>query len=120
MFGGKGEFIDTFRSATYSLMIGAIYSFLASLGFEILSLIIPIPIFTNEISIMTPHLIVGGIVLFAGLIHTIWTMVIGLNTTTGLTKTRSLLAILLIPAIVFITLLLISVILGVLIATPLI
>jgi len=120
LFGGKGEFIDTFRSATYSLMIGAIYSFLASLGFEILSLIIPIPIFTNEISIMTPHLIVGGIVLFAGLIHTIWTMVIGLNTTTGLTKTRSLLAILLIPAIVFITLLLISVILGVLIATPLI
>ncbi len=120
LFGGKGEFIDTFKTATYSLILVGVYSFAASVLFEIISLLIPIPVFSEDLSAMTPHLIVSGIVLFIGLVHMIWTLVIGLNITQSMTKTKSLFAILIIPAVIFVTMLLFGLILGIFLVTPLV
>ncbi|MFH1439855.1 MAG: Yip1 family protein [Candidatus Woesearchaeota archaeon] len=109
LFGGKQGFFNTFKLVTYSLFIGLIYSTIATLIFEILNIFIPTEAIT-DITLMLPQLIISGAVGLIGLVHMIYTMVIGISYYHEMPKVRSFLAVIVIPAILIIFVTFISVI----------
>lgn len=95
IFGGKQPFFNTFKTIAYSMLLIAVYNFVSLIIIEILNIILN-PAF-ETITDMLPQLIVSGIIGLVGLVHTIYTQMIGLGIYQQLSKLKAFFSIIVIP-----------------------
>ncbi|MBI4454175.1 YIP1 family protein [Candidatus Woesearchaeota archaeon] len=107
IFGGKQLFFNTFKTITYSMFLAAAYNFVSLIMIEILNIILN-PTFETITEIM-PQLIVAGIIGLIGLVHVIYTQMVGLGIYQQLTKLKALFAIIIIPLAILLFIILVGI-----------
>lgn len=106
IFNGKTKFFDVFKAVSYSGTIYAVYG--TALG--LISLLYSI-INKEIISVQGFTGVILNIIFITGIIHTVYVQSIGINKYTNLSKIKSILAILIIPVLLFLSLIILSMLL---------
>ncbi len=106
--GGKNKFFNTFKPSTYAMVISVVYGVAAAVLYLILDFINPIDYAALEAGTMTwqniPffNIVVMIIIAVVSFIHVLYAEVVGISKFQNMSKGKALLAVLIIPLILFV------------------